>query len=73
MEVLQVEPQTNEQRVIEPVSPSDLMRIIIGDGVASFAAIFHWDVVMGGVELGGQAGWTPCNCVWTQLKGVGLQ
>lgn len=52
MEVLQVKPQTNEQRVIEPVSPSDLIRIIIGDGVASFAAIFHRDVVMGGVEWG---------------------
>lgn len=59
--------------VIEPVSLRDLMRIMIGDGVASFAAIFHWDVVMGGVELGGQAGWTPCNCVCTQLQGVGLQ
>lgn len=56
MEVLQVEPQTNEQHVIEPVSPSDLMRIITGDRVASFAAIFHWDVVMGGVELGGRQG-----------------
>lgn len=64
MEVLQVKPQTNEQRVIEPVSPSDLMRIIIGDGVASFAAIF---------SPGCSDGWSGVGCVATQLQGVGLQ
>lgn len=49
MALLQVEPQTAEQKNINAVSPSDLMRIMTRDGAAPSTAIPHRAVVTSGV------------------------